>query len=409
MHFESSFESPEAQNLLKTLKDGRIVEFKPVFSSKDGVVSYPEVEKLTALDARRSRDLLVFFAKNDILLEEPSKTFYSCPNCESKSLILRVACAFCQSESLRAGEAIEHHYCGYLDLADAFTSKEGFKCPKCGKPLKALGVDYRRIKNYYRCLSCGKLSGSPNLYLDCSDCQKRTPLDGARLDSFGVYRLNPEARELIERYTLDLSSVKELLDKNDFETIINPELMGKSGVRHGVALAAWRRGRSLEDKPDILAEVIISNGPVTEEQVSRFMIKSLDLESQSSIIVGVPAISSATTKLGSFYGIIGASSEKVADVPVKINSILEGQLPRLKEKTSDDEEVAPSPRLRKNLSKFRSASTSEQATVLLAMLYEKQDELQKTMKKFLDRVEENDSKVVDLVRRLTEEGTLKTG
>ncbi len=398
---DGRFESPEIQRLLKYLKGEPTVEFKPSFDAKRGQVSFPEAERVTGLDTARSTEVLDFLADKGILVKKPAESFYRCSNCESRNLILISGCPFCRGETLKSGRALEHMYCGHVDLEEAFLAKNGFQCPKCGKALKALGVDYRRISNCYRCLSCGRLVGTPFQTFLCSNCQKRTPLDETKLNTSFSYVVNPEAGSRIQKMALDLTPLTEVLERHGFSSSFNTRVSGRSGITYDADLLAWyKEGADTDEKPDLLLDVVISAEPLSEKSMSAFMMKTIDVGSQNGMIVAVPELSKPASKLASFYGIIARGCENVAQIPLATSRLLEETLPRIVKRKLGEEETPSSTRIEKSLFRRQPGRVDDQLPILLAMIYEKQGESQKTMRKLLEYLESNDKRLEGLLQRM---------
>lgn len=401
---ETMFETPEVQRLLMHLKSGASIEFKPVLDTKSAMVHYPEVQEITGLDQRAARDLLEFMSDSDILTKEPSMTLYSCPFCSSNSLIPRLACPYCKMESLKAGKAIEHMQCGYVDFEESFITNKGFQCPKCGKALKALGVDYRRISNYYRCLHCGKLVSLPSQSFQCMSCGKRFPFEDSKLETFFSYRLNPAAMETIEKHTIDLSHVKDLADRYKLTAKFDVKIKGKSGLVHEVNIAMYQEGKSeSEDRPDLIVDINVSKEQASEGIVASFITKAIDLGAQKAILVSVPGMSERARRLASYYGIVALQCAKVSDLPNQLLATLE----ELLGSTKRGEEVnIQAQKIDRSITKMRLSEPSDQIAVLLAMIYEKQADTYKLMKKILEQLENNEKSVKSLLQKVSGEREL---
>jgi uncharacterized protein YlaI/transcription initiation factor IIE alpha subunit len=401
---ESQFQSPEVQKLLRYLKGDTTIVFKPAFDSKTGQLTFPDAERIAGLDSMKARVLLDFLADQGILVKEPSEAFYACPNCDSRNLTLVSGCPYCNSESLKSGRAIEHLHCGHVDLEEAFATKDGLRCPKCGRMLKAIGVDYRRLGKYYRCLNCKRLVEKPVQSFVCGNCHKRTPYEETKLNNSYSYRIYPEAGTTIEKHALDLAPVNEVFEKHGFNTKMYVKVKGRSGVPHYADILAWYKEiPETEEKPDLVLDVLILKEPFSEESMSAFIMKTIDLGSQNGIIVATPDVSKLASKLASYYGIAAKGCESVAEIPGAINRILEENLPKIIRRKLGEEETQPSPRLEKSLIRQQASRTEDQLPVLLAMIYEKQGESQKTMRKLLEYLESHDKRLEGLLQRMRDE------
>jgi hypothetical protein len=95
-------------------------------------------------------------------------------------------------------EALEHFDCGNIDFKTKFIKGEGsLVCPKCGKKLKVIGVDYRKIESWYRC-SNSHFFGQPNFKFVCSNCDGRFPLEETRLDMLNNYKLTNSGSQILK-------------------------------------------------------------------------------------------------------------------------------------------------------------------------------------------------------------------
>ena len=80
-------------------------------------------------------------------------------------------------------------------------------CPKCGKKLKVLGVDFRKVEPWYSC-SNGHFFGRPFLSFKCSICGEKYTLDEAIIKMLYMYQLADKGNQLLQLGLLDT----ELLD-----------------------------------------------------------------------------------------------------------------------------------------------------------------------------------------------------
>lgn len=170
------------------------------------LTSNPENE----IPAAQLNSALKSLANMDIVKEEPSRSVIACPNCESVTPTLILECPECESTQITKEEALEHFDCGSIDFRTRFDKGDGsLVCPKCGKKLKVIGVDYRKIENWYRCIN-KHFFGQPNFKFVCSKCGGRFPLEGTRIEMLHNYNLTDNGQQMLKL------SVKatELTEKN---------------------------------------------------------------------------------------------------------------------------------------------------------------------------------------------------
>jgi CheY-like chemotaxis protein/predicted RNA-binding Zn-ribbon protein involved in translation (DUF1610 family) len=128
---------------------------------------------------------------------EPSRSVIACPNCESPVATLYLECPECEITQIKKEEALEHFDCGNIDFRSKFDKGEGsLVCPKCGKKLKVIGLDYRKIENWYRC-SNNHFFGQPNITFRCSKCNRRFSLEEAKLEMLHQYKLTKSGSQML--------------------------------------------------------------------------------------------------------------------------------------------------------------------------------------------------------------------
>ena len=132
-------------------------------------------------------------AETNFLEAKPSHSVVACPSCGSLTANPSLQCPDCGSVLLDKGEALEHLSCGYVDFRTKFDKGDSV-CPKCKKKLKILGVDYRRVESWYKCLN-GHFFGRPILSFACSECGEKFTLDEAALKTLYYYRLTKRGRQ----------------------------------------------------------------------------------------------------------------------------------------------------------------------------------------------------------------------
>ncbi len=111
----------------------------------------------------------------------------SCNQCDSTSMIQIFYCPSCKSSKFRSGKLIEHYECGNISEDNTYVDD---LCPNCKKLIKALGVDYRVMKNHYICNDCSNFF--PQLSTDyvCLKCQNKFSLDECRWKNSSFYKTN---------------------------------------------------------------------------------------------------------------------------------------------------------------------------------------------------------------------------
>jgi len=293
------YRKPDVRRLLQSLRDGMICEIKPTFIS-DGF-AYVDVEKVTGSPRRRVREILEKLGEVGVLLHELVETRVACPSCGSAKLSIKPICPSCGSPKLVRGEAIEHLACGHLDFEENFAGSKGMICPKCRKPLKALGVDYRRPGAFYKCLSCGELFGVPKKIFVCEGCHREFEEEEAVVINAYIYRLNPDKRDVILRETMDLKPLIRRLEKIGWTGVSSAFLRGKSGLVHSFSLLASTKNDGVSE-PYIIVQIFVDERPVMEDPVLSLFAKSLDVGIKDVVLGVIPKLTPSARKLAEFYG-----------------------------------------------------------------------------------------------------------
>ena len=106
-----------------------------------------------------------------------NKKEISCNQCDSVKVIQTFFCPSCKESDFKLTKLIEHFNCGnFSEEADY----EDGKCPKCKKEIKALGVDYRVLRDRYLCKNCGEIFQELSSHFLCSKCENKFPIDEAK-------------------------------------------------------------------------------------------------------------------------------------------------------------------------------------------------------------------------------------
>jgi tRNA(Ile2) C34 agmatinyltransferase TiaS len=84
------------------------------------------------------------------------------------------------------GKLIEHYDCANVSEEHTYQND---KCPNCKKEIKALGVDYRVMQNYYICKDCKEFFPEISHEYLCLKCENRFKLEDARWQSSINYKI----------------------------------------------------------------------------------------------------------------------------------------------------------------------------------------------------------------------------
>mgnify|MGYP001773895300 CR=1 FL=1 len=144
--------------------------------------------------------------------------------------MLEVLCPSCRKSDLLRVDLVVNYECGFMGDVDDFNrDSQGMmeKCPKCGKPLKRVGIDYGRPGLGFRCQLCGAIFQYPLTILRC-DNDHVTTLDKINVERYPVFTVSKDLQKA--------RPILDLLEK------IKAEL--EHGLKVGVEILKVVKGRS---------------------------------------------------------------------------------------------------------------------------------------------------------------------
>jgi len=140
-------------------------------------------------------------AQEGLLVAEVEDFIPLCPTCEDFRLICRQVCPHCHSPRVRRTTTIQHYSCGHVAPQTAFVQRDRYVCPKCGKELRHIGVDYAKPGEVVVCEACGETSPEPELSCLCIRCGAVFPPTRTRQFTIQRFRLSQQG---VEAATLGL-------------------------------------------------------------------------------------------------------------------------------------------------------------------------------------------------------------
>ncbi|MGQ9479536.1 MAG: TackOD1 domain-containing metal-binding protein [Thermoproteota archaeon] len=287
----------DVQALLRAFMDGSIKVLKPE-PSPTGDITYPEAEKIMGASSKIVREILEKLAEEEILSEDPSTVMAICPYCGDNRFTVELACPRCESTRLKMGAAIEHLECGYIGFEEDFRN---MVCPKCGKRMRALGIDYRKPGILYRCLSCKEFTGEPRKRYTCLKDRHVFYEDEVVSREVYSFRFNAEKKSFIEKWIMDLKPVVETLNSKGWRVQHPARIRGRSGVEHTFTLAASPNGSGLNTST--LVDVLVNDRPIDESALS-LIFKALDVNAGIRIMIFVPELTEKAKTLFDYYRVL---------------------------------------------------------------------------------------------------------
>ncbi|QDI88134.1 response regulator [Candidatus Nitrosopumilus sp. SW] len=123
---------------------------------------------------------------NGKITRTEDKKEIACNQCDSVRTSQIFYCPSCKSSNFKLGKLIEHYDCGNITEESTY---EDDHCPNCKKEIKALGVDYRVMKNHYICNNCKEFFPEISVEYLCLKCENKFALEDARWKSSINYKV----------------------------------------------------------------------------------------------------------------------------------------------------------------------------------------------------------------------------
>lgn len=124
--------------------------------------------------------------KEGKIISLDTKKEVACNQCDSIRTSQVFFCPNCKSSDFKLGKLIEHYDCGNITEENTYQNDI---CPNCKKEIKALGVDYRVMKNHYMCNNCKDFFPEISTNYICLKCENKFRLEEARWKSSVNYKV----------------------------------------------------------------------------------------------------------------------------------------------------------------------------------------------------------------------------
>jgi len=204
-------------------------------------------------------------------------SFAACPKCQSLNLAILLKCPNCGKQTLSKSEMLIHYECGHLTPLHEVVQpgKTVYTCPKCGKLMKRVGIDYGRPGLAFTCPECKEVSQYPLVKLLCHNGHE-LKLDESELTQFSVYKLG-KGLSTIPRIITMLNEIKGKLTSRGHECMILANVTGESGNKYVTPLLVLTI-------PPLIADFILDRS-TWEFQAIEAIRKTADLNARSLLVV----------------------------------------------------------------------------------------------------------------------------
>ncbi|MBT8172838.1 MAG: response regulator, partial [Nitrosopumilus sp.] len=137
-----------------------------------------ELSEMTKSDSKNIKEFLGFLESNNKAKKIGDVNIISCNACNSALVGQLFSCPKCESTGFIQKDLYEHYSCGNMSVSEEYVDE---KCPSCNKEITALGVDYRKIQNYFVCDNCDEKFNEPKSQYLCKTCDNSFSFNDSRL------------------------------------------------------------------------------------------------------------------------------------------------------------------------------------------------------------------------------------
>jgi hypothetical protein len=282
--------------------DGRLTKIIPEYdiTTKQGY-RYPEVDTILETQSEETVKILNDLYEEGILKREFYDKIFQCQKCGSFQVKLNPVCPNCNSFNLSKDRTIEHLECGHVDFEENFKTEKGYVCPKCGKELKQIGVDYSRPGILYKCRDCNEIFGEPLDRWRCMKCLSTFPRMEIKEKDIYTYTLNDAVRDKILLEIRPKRQIEEFLKRGGYDVQSSTRIAGRSGMKHEVDIFAVKKSGIFEHK--IIIGLSSAEHEVGPEEVLRLFAKAQDIGVHESVLIAIPKASKDTKFFAAYHGI----------------------------------------------------------------------------------------------------------
>lgn len=259
-----------------------------------------------------TRDELEKLADEGFLERDFFSKELGCPKDGSINLSFKRQCPKCGSTNITKKELIEHVACGHIAPESEFKDD---KCPKCGRELGKLGVNYIKHGMQYVCQSCGNYFQAPSDLAVCIKDRYSFPIESATEVILYSYRITDRLEKEIIKAIDQQKFISSKLQELGFSTESPAVLKGRSGVEHDFFMVATMGTGFLRIR--ILLE-LIGDGEITKNDIFNFYAKAIDVGAYGALIGVVPRMTDEAKAIAKSYkiafvegGDLSAISEKM--------------------------------------------------------------------------------------------------
>lgn len=261
-HLTKSIDKHFFTSVYKALTENSIVEFKPKIKQEFGVVY-----DLFGIEVPQEK--MKYYLDKGYVEVSGDISIPACHICEDVCLRPLIVCPACSSTNIEKKDLMIHYDCNYVGPEEEFiyTESKMYKCPKCGKELKRVGIDYGRPGFGYICRDCGSIFQIPLVQLVCEKDHKNK-IDELIIKKYPTYRLSDEMKKLVAIQDI-VEEIGRKLAIRGLKIEVFKQVRGISGVTYVVPIF-------IKNRPSVIVELGFGE-EIDERYLLSMMIEAADM------------------------------------------------------------------------------------------------------------------------------------
>lgn len=298
-----------AKLMLKLVKEPGARIDPEINSAFPGGYHYRIAEKYLGKSAEKELEVL---ADKGLLKREFFIKEISCPKDSSINLSYKRKCPNCKSTNLTKKELLEHLSCDYIGFNSDFKNDI---CPKCGRKLGKLGVDYVKHGMQYVCGNCQNFFNKPADIAVCLKDNFEFPIEEAKEVDLYSYKVTKKLEEEILKAVDQQRFISEKLKQLSFKVESSVSIRGRSGLLHDFFMIATTGIGLLKTR--IIVE-LLGNGEITEHEIFNIFARATDIEAYGALIGAIPKMTDEAKAVADSYRIAYVEGEELSDISEKL-------------------------------------------------------------------------------------------
>jgi len=269
-HWAESLDKHFFSSAYRATTENRDVEFKPEIRQGLGVVY-----DLFGIEVPEEK--MKYYLERGYIEVVKDVSLPACNICEDVCIRPLIVCPDCSSNNIEKKELMVHYDCNYMGSEEEFMQSQSrlYRCPKCGKELKRVGIDYGRPGFGYICRDCRSIFQIPLIWLICEKGHKNK-VDELTIKKYPIYKLSNEIKKLLPIYNVVEDLVREL-------TLHGLRAEGFKHVK-GISGTTYTIPIFIDGSPSIIVEFGLS-GEIDERYPFMMVIEAVDVPNSIMFLI----------------------------------------------------------------------------------------------------------------------------